>query len=130
MGALRFGQGSVSFSMSDDFSSLVRAALDRALPGVVERVESATQRVYQQAVDRAPVKTGAFRASISSELQVLPDLGRIRGRVFSNSPYGQYIKSNKLPGSGSAYVELLQKPMRSEAEQLIADVRDVLEREL
>ena len=38
--------------------------------------------------------------------------------------------SGMLPGSGSAFVELLRKPLEAERERLVAELRAVLEREL
>lgn len=129
MGKLRFGSGGVTVEMSDDFSVLIRRAMDDALPGVYDRLEQAVDRVYTQAVERAPVDTGTFRASIKKELVVSPDYSMIRGRVMSDLDYARYIRSPaKLPGTGSAFVELFRKPMDAEGDALIADVGDVLRR--
>jgi hypothetical protein len=114
--------------MDDDFEGLVRSLLDEALPGVVDAVEAKAKAVHAQAVDRAPVKTGALRDAFRFEVLVAPDLSSIRGRVVNDAPHAKFVKSSKLPGSGSAFVELLRKPMEQAGEELVAEIRDVLER--
>lgn len=131
MPELRFGDGKVAFSMDDDFTQLVRRAIDRTMPGVFSRLEQAVDRVYTQAVERAPVDTGAFRASIQRDIIMPQDLSVIRGRVYSDIEYGKFIRSPRtLPGTGSAFVELFRKPMTAEGDALITEVGDILRRTL
>jgi hypothetical protein len=40
------------------------------------------------------------------------------------------VKSPKLPGSGSAFVELIRKPMEAEGRAVIEDLRTHIERTL
>lgn len=126
--SLRFGTGSVSFSLDEAGEALVRQWIDTTFPGVIDRVTQATEAVHWQAVGRSPVKTGRFRASFQREVQVAPDLSRVRGRCFNESEYGRFVKSPKLPGTGSAFVELLRKPMEIEGRAVVEDLRSLIER--
>lgn len=130
MAALRVGVGDVQVSLSDDFEQLIRAALDQALPGAVQVVEDVVDRVWRQAVERSPVRTGKFQSGLQHALIVAPDYASIRGRVWDDVEYARFVKSPQLPGSGSAFVELLRKPLEAERERLVAELRAVLEREL
>ncbi len=127
---LAFGQGSVSFLLDDDGEQLARAWLDETFPGVVDRIHEAAEALYWQAVGRSPVKTGKLRASWSRQVLVAPDLSSVRARLSNDAPHGKYVVSPKLPGSGSAFVELARKPLAAEGARVVEDLRAVIERTL
>lgn len=125
---LTFGHGSVSFVTDELGEDIARRWLEAAMPGAVDRVTQGVEAVHWQAVARSPVKTGRFRASLQREVKVAPDLSSIRGRTFNDIEYGRFVKSPKLPGTGSAFVELLRKPMEIEGRAVVEDLRSLIER--
>lgn len=128
MPPLRFGTPSASVAMDDDFSILIRQTIEIMFPGVYNEMERAIDRIYRNAVAKAPVKTGDFKRSIKADVLVAPDYSYVRGRVYSDIEYGRYILApRKLPGTGSAFVELFRKPMAEEADRLTSRLAVVID---
>ncbi len=125
---LTFGSGSVSVTMDDAFEDLVRTALDRTFPGMLRKVELATEAVFDLAFAAWPVKSGVSRASLGWEVRLSPDLRSIRGRLFNTAKYAKFIRSAKIKtGSGSAYVELMRRPTERAGLALAEELREVIE---
>lgn len=129
MARLTLGSGSVSVTIDDGFSDLLRRALDHTIPGIVDRLEATADRIYYDAYNRWPVKTGTSRAALGREVQIAPDYSSIRARVYDTAPYAKYIKPKDLGGK-SAFVELLRRPTEAAGAELVADIRDVIEQTL
>lgn len=85
---------------------VTRAALDEAI-----------EKVYNDAVARWPVKTGTSRAGLDYGI-MFTSLDSLRGYVRNDVGYAKYIRTRGLPKTGSAFVELMRKPMQEEAKRL------------
>jgi hypothetical protein len=59
-------------------------------PQLVEPIEKIASEIELKAKGFAPVRTGAYRASISSEVSILGD--RIVGKVTADVPYAGFIE--------------------------------------
>lgn len=116
---LYYGSGETAVVLDQDKADLLAQAIDNALPGALEAVSEELEIVYQNAVDKAPVDTGRFKASIRRQLIVSKDYETLRGRLWSDVAYARFIRSNDLPNSGSAFVELFRKPVQAAGERLI-----------
>lgn len=118
--AILLGTGDVTMTLDDGAERFVRSVIDQAIPGATAAIEQELETVYSDAVRRAPVKTGKFKASIQRQIVVAPDYSSIRGRLWSDVEYARFIVSKRtLPGSGSALVELFRKPVNAAADRLI-----------
>ena len=113
------GAGESTVIIKQDMAILLRRLVDSSMPGAFEAMEAELDAVYTDAVRQAPVKTGKFKASIQQQVVLSPNADLLRGRLWSDVDYARFIVSpTKLPGSGSALVELFRKPMKKAGENL------------
>ena len=128
MAKLKFSQGSVSIEMDDTMERLVRRALDRAAPGVVQQITSETAEVHRLAVARWPVKTGRSKAGLEQEILVSTD--SVRGRIVNAVEYAPYVRPRWLYNTTTAWSALVQRPMRAAATRLVKALGPILRRSL
>lgn len=117
MARLRFGSGSVRIEMDDTLDRIYRRALDRVAPKVVERIEDATEEVFDVAQIDWPVRTGRSRRGLQRFVAISSDHAHIRGTITNDVVYARFIRARNLGGK-SPFVELLRKPMRAKAKEL------------
>lgn len=127
MGRFRVGTGSIQAEVDVDTEALLRDVVDRSAPGVREALERAASDVYESARARWPVRTGRSRDGLEWVIVVAPDLSSIRASVINDVEYARYIKARNLQGK-SAFVELLQKPIRARTDKLVSEIGPVIGR--
>jgi len=125
---LTLGRGSVSMVLDNGFEALLRLALDRTIPGIVDRMEKARNDLSTQAYNGWPVRSGVSKAGLKSEVRVAPDYSSIKVRLYNDVPYAKYIKSSKVKtGTGSAFVELMRRPTEKAGQEIAAELRPIIE---
>jgi hypothetical protein len=117
---LKFSDGPVAIEMDDTLERLVRRALDKAAPGVVDRITIETAEVYRVAKGLWPEKTGRSRAGLRQE--VLVGIDNVRGRIMNDVDYAYYVRPKVFYGSTTAWSEYVQRPMREAADKLAIDL--------
>lgn len=127
---LTLGAGAVSVVVDEAFDALLRRALNQTVPGIADRLEETADGLYQQAFAAWPVRTGRSRAGLAREVRVAPDLSSVRARLLNDVDYAKFIRSNRISGSGSAFVELMRRPTEEAARDLAEDLRPIIERTL
>lgn len=118
MGKLSFGAGSVRIQMDDTLDRIYRRAIDKLAPGLLPAVETAIDDLHADAYAAWPVKTGRSKEALEHLTSVSPDNKVIRGTITDDVPYARFIKAKSLGGK-SAFVELLRKPLRERAKELV-----------
>lgn len=113
---LKFSDGPVAIEMDDTLERLARRALDKAAPGVVDRITIETAEVYRLGEARWPVKTGRSRRGLRHDILVGTD--NVRGRIINDVDYAYYVRPKFLYGSTTAWAAFIQRPMRQAANRL------------
>ena len=113
---LKFSDGPVAIEMDDTLERLVRRALHKAVPGVVDRITIETAEVYRVAKGLWPEKTGRSRAGLRQE--VLVGIDNVRGRIMNDVDYAYYVRPKVFYGSTTAWAEYVQRPMREAATRI------------
>lgn len=121
---------SVTASLDNGVERIYRRAIERVAPGLLDRLERELDDLEAGARDDWPVKTGFSRGRLRSLVLVSPDHTKLRGTLLNDAPYARFIKGRKLPGSGSAFVELMRKPLRARKAALAQVFGELAAREL
>ena len=136
MTQLRLKDGSMTMLVDDGLERLVRDAIEKVAPGVLELVESETKAVYDGAKSRWPVgpdkrdrKGRHSKFELYHEVVIDTTKGLIRGRVWNEAPWSRYIKPKGLKGK-SAFVELLRKPLQKRARVFVQQLGRYVSAEL
>ncbi len=122
----KFTTGGTTVELSDDLARWVDEWTRNLAPTTREVMDREIGRVHAEARASWPVKTGRSRDALEYVIVVeSPDM--IRATLINTAPYAKWIVSLKLPGNGSAFVELMRKPMKKVldpiADALAADIR-------
>lgn len=123
-----FGRGTMQVEVDDGTERLVRAALEQTAPTVVREIERRVDQVIADARSAWPVRTGRSRAALVSGLR-LPDADTVEGFVRNDVDYAFYIKGRQQGGK-STYVELVRKPMRRAADDIVAELGQAIVTEI
>lgn len=93
-------------------------------PETVKAMEDEVDKIFKNAQDKWPVKTGDSKAALEA-VYTVDSSGNlaVRASIINDAAhngvyYAKYIKSNDLPNSGSAYVELLRKPLMEKSREI------------
>jgi len=128
MTQLRLKDGNLTMLVDDGLERLVRDAIDKVAPGMLDLVESETRAVYDGAKGRWPVgphkreRNGRHsKDELYHEVVIDTTQGLIRGRVWNEAPWSRYIKPKGLRGK-SAFVELLRKPLQERAKVFVQNL--------
>jgi hypothetical protein len=134
---LRYGNGNVSIEMDDTLDRLYRNAIERAAPGVLERIEAETKAIHDEARRQWPVghpRDPARRGRAHSREQLSWGASikgnQIVGWVRNTAPWSPFIRPTKLYGSTTAFREWLQLPARKAARKLVKELGPVLTRKM
>src|SRR3990167_8978330 len=95
--------GGTTIELSPELESFVDRLTREAAPATRAVMDEALTRVYLDAVNRWPGKTGESKRALDHGISAA-SLDEIRGYVACDVGYARYIKSAKIPGSGSAFV--------------------------
>lgn len=120
------GTGESTVIVDQDMAVLLRRLVDSSMPGAFDAMERELNGVWTNAVTKAPVRTGKFKSSIQQQVILSPDASLLRGRLWSDVEYAKFIRSNVLPNSGSALVELFRKPMKVAGAALVIELGPVI----
>ena len=120
------GTGESTVIVDQDMAILLRRLVDSSMPGAFDAMERELNGVWTNAVTKAPVRTGKFKSSIQQQVILSPDASLLRGRLWSDVEYAKFIRSNVLPNSGSALVELFRKPMKAAGAALVIELGPVI----
>ncbi len=124
MAELRIGQDAV---LSDDLSGFVRQAIERATGGVFSVLEEETDRVFREAVDEWPVKSGRSKRDLYSSVEIGPDAVHAHLGNRNTGGYVYYISSRH---TGPAYQNLIRHPMLEVADKAAERFGDVVTDEM
>lgn len=119
--------GGTTVEISPELAAFVDRLTKAAAPTTRATMDREIGRVYDNAVDQWPVKTGRSKAALEHGIAV-ESADVVRGFVACDVGYARYIKSLKLPGTGSAFVELLRKPMKKAVEPIVEALAEDLAR--
>ena len=120
------GKGALQVEVDDGTAALVRRVLDQAAPAVSRALEEAAERVYRAAAQDWPVKTGRSKAELEYGIRI-PGPTAIEAFVRNDAKYAKFIVARNL-GYRSAVVELLRKPMKRAAAELVEQLGPELRR--
>lgn len=121
------GTGGIKVELDTHAAERVRRLVDQFAPGIRAALEREAKAVYDDAREAWPVRTGVSRDGLRWGVVVAPDLSSITGRVWDSVSYAMYIKSPKIrTGTGSAFVELLRKPIAVRTKTLVVELRNAV----
>lgn len=93
---VRIRHGDSYAEISGELEGQIRAAVRRASGDVLAVIEDETSRLFRQARDLMPVRTGATRAALRQMVEITTD-GVVRGRVIAPR-HARYILSWQIAG--------------------------------
>jgi hypothetical protein len=121
---IRIVDGSLSMVVDDQIDELVRNAVERVAPGLVDFIEGEIEPIYEEAKRQWPVgpdrrfRNGRHsRDELYSEIVI--DGDTIRGRIWNTAPWAKYIRPKGLKGK-SAFVVLLRTPLKRREKHIVA----------
>lgn len=109
--------GGTTVEISPELAAFVDRMTRALAPTTRATMDRELRKVYDNAVDQWPVKTGRSKAALEYGLAV-ESADVVRGFVACDVGYARYIRSIKLPGTGSAFVELMRKPVAKAIEPI------------
>lgn len=84
-------------------------------PNTRAAMDTEIERILADAREAWPVRTGKSKAALESAIRVI-DQWQFTATITNDVPYAKLIRSLKIEtGTGSAYVELLRKPINAAA---------------
>ena len=95
-------RGEFEATLSGDLEQQIRDALGETGRRVFDEIKAATERLYRDAYDGWPVKTGASRDSLRQQTVIRAD-GVVVGEVRAEAGYARYIQSWQLRDNGVRY---------------------------
>lgn len=125
MTTVRYVQDGVGVVVRDDVSAPLLEALRRAPQTMMGRMLTEVEAQASAARASAPVRTGAWRGSITTWLRMSDQEVRAGIGVGEGVPYGRYVRfgrSDPARRGKSAWQELLRRPAVAAAPQLARDV--------
>lgn len=110
---IRARAGDVTVTLSDELETLVRATIERALPGVLDRMERDTGELLDHARGDWPVKTGQSRNGLEQHTRVDAEITEISVEIRNDVPYAIYVRPAKWHGATTAWQRLVRGPVGS-----------------
>ena len=123
MGTTRFREGNVTITLTDDLERFAREAVDRLLPGVLQRLEAEAQEVLNTARNNWPIKPGRSAAGFRLATEIRND--SVFVAVENHVPYAFYVRPREWFGADTAWNREVKKPMRKVAQQIVREMGDV-----
>lgn len=107
--------GNVTVTLDDGLQKLVKAAIDKALPGVRQVMGSEAATILDEAQSEWPVQSGNSRDGLALREEL--DLGRssyairIVANANGRAPYTVYVRPRAWHGATTAWARLVRGPM-------------------
>ncbi len=131
---IRFRTGGVTVELDEGLTRFAEQALDATMGATAAAIRAEVEPITAAAIQNAPVKSGGFKAGISSKMVIDLDAGLLRGEVRSAVPYTKWIraeaggrnKRGQFIKRRSTYQALIAAPMRAAGKRLIAELEQDL----
>lgn len=124
----RWGDKKTSVEITDKTGILLSNAIDKIYPGIVESIETASKEIYDFAFENWPVRSGLSKKLL--EWGTLINDKEVRSFVLSKANYTKYIHKPTPMDSVWIWQELLIKPQKVKAKDLIKELANNIPKDL
>jgi hypothetical protein len=129
---LSFGDDFARVIMDDSIAGMVREVIENTQRPLISLLESEVEKIYQNARDKWPVKSGRSRDSLAVVLEIKGG-DAIAAGVVERTPYGHLIKGKEREAGGygdggnrQTWRVLLQKPLLEVADEVAGQAAELL----
>lgn len=127
MSAIVVSSGPATVEVSPALQAFVDRMIRTAAPKTVAHLEKVTTQIRDDALAQWPRRTGKSAAGLTVAVRVRSaDPLVVEGVIYDPVKYVWYIRSKKVDGNGSPWVQLVAKPLK----KLAREVAETLAHEL